>query len=139
MKGVLQLGTNQVIWQIPPFRCIAELFNSSKVKDKLSQLFFEMEISKKLESYVKEIEKYNERKLPKSHFKKLYDIIYCEFISMIEANVATKIIMEKKAISEKVICEELTPWIITSAIAKIKVQTSQNPRIYLIKLWKKIK
>ena len=40
---------------------------------------------------------------------------------------------------EEVICEELTPWIITSAISKVKVKTSENPRIYLIKLWRRIK
>ena len=139
MKGAFQLEAKRAIWQSPPFRCIAELFNSPKVEDKISKLFLEMEVSKKIESYVRKLEKYNERKFPKSHFKELYDIICCELISIIEESVATKIIMQKKPISEEVICEELTPWIITSAIAKVKVKTSENPRIYLIKLWRRIK
>ena len=133
------METRQTIWQSPPFRCIAELFNSPKVKDKLAKLFLELEVNEKVESYVRKIEQYNEQKFPKSHFNELYDIIYIELISIIEESVATKILMQKKPISEDVVCEELTPWIITSAVAKIRMQTSKNPRVYLIKLWRKIK
>ena len=78
-------------------------------------------------------------KFPKKHIIELRQLLFNELIFTIISNVATRIQLYKRPVSEEVVCEELTPYIVSSAISKLKVSTSEKPEVYLIRLWRRIK
>ena len=133
------METKYTKYQNPNFRKVAEIFYLPSVQEKLKRLLLDCDYEEKIESFVKEMEKVKGSKFPKKHFDIMVQLLFNDMCYTIMANVATRILMDKKEFSEETVNENLTPWIVTTAISKIRVDSSKNINIYLIKLWRKIK